>query len=458
MAREKKDVVQFRWAVEGKEDPHAGYLKLTREDLPMADFSDDELANYAALHYNRSEQQEHEVMLGQLYDTTEHVPKIAFMTAIQQRVRWLSRQLAIAQGTYPVQPKVTLDSELLKGPIMGHYADGIIDLADSLGENRSAKKALITDGGVDTLSEALGKDRFGFRYRKAGLYWQQNAGHFYKAFGLAHWTLNMPKVTTVVRDVLPGVTITEVTKALTDPDSVVRWDAYVALVHRLLEEGNKYIPFTEDVINAEGMLVRSRFHASGRTVGGPTGTVGEAVCEEPPFDVDVKGVQVRGREPQLFNDVVVVGGGNSRGHLAQLRDYGYLSVEASVFPGVKKARDDSELTDDEKKNPHSYWFKEVNELHTKLGLNSLMVDHRQAESRIRRLAKDVDFHLVQDALGAGAKYIDRLIALRKVRKAVDKAIAESQQKVRNQFGDLGIEDPKPMTTLPSSLIPKDQDK
>lgn len=291
MAREKKDVVQFRWAVEGRNDPFAHYLDRSRDDLPMADWSDDELANYAFMHYNRSEQQEMDVLLAQVHGTTEHVPKIAFMTAVKERIRWLSRQLAIAQGTYPSGPNLTLDPELTKGPIPGHYADDLID-----------------------------------------------------------------------------------------PETVKPYD------------------------------------------------------------------------------VVVVGAGNSRGHLAQLRDYGYLSVEASVFPGVKKARDDSELTDDEKKNPHSYWFKEVNELHTKLGLNSLMVDHRQAESRIRRLAKDVDFHLVQDALGAGAKYIDRLIALRKVRKAVDKAIAESQQKVRDQFGDLGIEDPKPMTTLPSSLIPKDQDK
>jgi len=101
MSTEKKPAPGFRWLEEGKEDPFARYCDRPFDELPMADWTSDELANYGFMQYNRSMDEEAAILVGQLDGSTDHVPKIAFMTAIQQRMRWLSRQLAMANGTYP---------------------------------------------------------------------------------------------------------------------------------------------------------------------------------------------------------------------------------------------------------------------------------------------------------------------------------------------------------------------
>lgn len=96
--KERRAVVDMRWLAEGREDDFVRYLERCREDLPMADWSDDELANYAFMHYNRDMNTEVAVMMN---PEGEHYPKIAFMTATKERIRWLSRQLAVAEGRYP---------------------------------------------------------------------------------------------------------------------------------------------------------------------------------------------------------------------------------------------------------------------------------------------------------------------------------------------------------------------
>lgn len=91
-------VVDMRWLHEGTPDPFPEYHLRVREDLPMASFSDDALANYAFMNYDRDMNTEVAVMMN---PGGPHYPKIAFMTSIKERMRWLSRRLAIAEGRYP---------------------------------------------------------------------------------------------------------------------------------------------------------------------------------------------------------------------------------------------------------------------------------------------------------------------------------------------------------------------
>lgn len=89
-----KDPVGLRWLVEGKEDPHAYYAGLTRSKLSMKDISDDELANmvYMDIEVDRARDMEN-IFAGK-------PSSIAILTSVKERLRWLSRQLAIAEGRY----------------------------------------------------------------------------------------------------------------------------------------------------------------------------------------------------------------------------------------------------------------------------------------------------------------------------------------------------------------------
>lgn len=76
------------WRADGDVDPHAGHYDGERASLALGDYTDDELANGAFLNYDRP-LPFHEMvnpMPGQ------HMP-IVWMTAVKERIRWLSRAL-----------------------------------------------------------------------------------------------------------------------------------------------------------------------------------------------------------------------------------------------------------------------------------------------------------------------------------------------------------------------------
>jgi hypothetical protein len=90
-------VVDMNWLTNGEKDPFPKYASRTRDSLCMTDMSDDVLANYAFLNYSRSEDDELKALLSMGVIPT----KIAFMTAVKERLRWLSRRVAILEGRYP---------------------------------------------------------------------------------------------------------------------------------------------------------------------------------------------------------------------------------------------------------------------------------------------------------------------------------------------------------------------
>lgn len=106
MSNDKMPVVDMRWLANGEPDQFADYLKRNREDMPMADFSDDELANAAFMHYGRAPEVEMAMMVKHHEEKTLHLfhSRIGIMTAVKERLRWLSRRVAVLEGRYPGVP------------------------------------------------------------------------------------------------------------------------------------------------------------------------------------------------------------------------------------------------------------------------------------------------------------------------------------------------------------------
>ena len=69
-------VVDMRWLHEGTPDPFPEYHLRVREDLPMASFSDDALANYAFMNYDRDMNTEVAVMMN---PGGPHYPKLSLI-------------------------------------------------------------------------------------------------------------------------------------------------------------------------------------------------------------------------------------------------------------------------------------------------------------------------------------------------------------------------------------------
>ena len=94
------------WRAEGQADPHAGHYDGERATLAMGNLTDDQLANAAFMFYNDDPSLQtlsdrwlphwpfyndypslQDVMDGKAF------PPIAYMTAVKDRIRWLSRSL-----------------------------------------------------------------------------------------------------------------------------------------------------------------------------------------------------------------------------------------------------------------------------------------------------------------------------------------------------------------------------
>lgn len=75
-----------QWRADGETDPHGNRYNCERASLAMGHLTDDELANGAYLNYDRFPPPS-EILAG-----NAHSP-IAWMTAVKDRIRWLSRML-----------------------------------------------------------------------------------------------------------------------------------------------------------------------------------------------------------------------------------------------------------------------------------------------------------------------------------------------------------------------------
>lgn len=96
-----------RWHVSGDKDPHAGSYDCERAKLSLGQYSDDELANGAFLNYDNRHLDIHRILAN---EPGYHSP-IMWMTAVKDRIRWLSRKLEEAEQ------KIAQLSKTPSGPI-----------------------------------------------------------------------------------------------------------------------------------------------------------------------------------------------------------------------------------------------------------------------------------------------------------------------------------------------------
>lgn len=81
------------WREKGDADPHGDRYACERAALAMGNLTDDELANGAFMNYDRP------LDIDALMQRRPgYHPPIAWMTAVKDRIRWLSRKLEEAQG------------------------------------------------------------------------------------------------------------------------------------------------------------------------------------------------------------------------------------------------------------------------------------------------------------------------------------------------------------------------
>ncbi len=90
------------WRQKGEPDPHGKRYDCERAALCMGDLTDDELANGAFLNYDRRPSMEDLIAR----KPGVHMP-IAWMTAVKDRIRWLSRKLeeSLAPPAAPIPPQ-----------------------------------------------------------------------------------------------------------------------------------------------------------------------------------------------------------------------------------------------------------------------------------------------------------------------------------------------------------------
>ena len=85
-----------RWAAEGVPDPHGDRYACERAALTLGDLTDDELANGAFLNYDRP------LNIRAIQEgRADYHPPIVWMTAVKDRIRWLSRALEQANAAAP---------------------------------------------------------------------------------------------------------------------------------------------------------------------------------------------------------------------------------------------------------------------------------------------------------------------------------------------------------------------
>lgn len=89
-----KSTPAAQWREKGEADPHGNQYDCERAALTLGTMTDDELANGAFLNYDRRPS------IQDLLDGKGFMP-IVWMTAVKERIRWLSRALVKTTETAP---------------------------------------------------------------------------------------------------------------------------------------------------------------------------------------------------------------------------------------------------------------------------------------------------------------------------------------------------------------------
>jgi len=99
-------VVDLKWLAQGEEDPHPRYVEIGRDDLAGAHLlSDDELAYSLSMMSTISDEQDAARMVDSHRNGGDYIHKSLLGEIAKDRLRWLSRRIAVLEGRYPGSDK-----------------------------------------------------------------------------------------------------------------------------------------------------------------------------------------------------------------------------------------------------------------------------------------------------------------------------------------------------------------
>lgn len=218
MTVEKNDVVDLKWLRDGKEDPHPRYVDYKREDLSGAHLlSDDELAFQISMMSTISDEQDMKLMLNSHRNGGDYISKGILVEVAKDRIRWLSRRVAVLEGRYPGKeaPKQETVSQLPK------HKDAYIEAMNKARLERQiplllAFLGLDTNSTIDDVRASLTK------------------------FGLLH--IDVLRVLIAIGSSL-------------EKEYEKRWHFYVHLVKDFLKAG-LYVPYWDDEYTVDQKLAK----------------------------------------------------------------------------------------------------------------------------------------------------------------------------------------------------------
>lgn len=224
---DKNEVVDLRWLANGEEDPHPRYVGLPREELMGAHrLSDDELAYQVSMTGIVSREEDGLKLMaahrrGEVYLTQNTICEMA-----KDRIRWLSRRVAILEGRYP-----GVDANLQ--PVVNETVE---DSQEVLAEARLNKH-------LSYLCDALYFPETPNRSMLIRVAEERGLG--YKMADL-----------NIVFGYEPPISYSK------------RWHVYVELVRHLLKKHQVYVPFEEDEFELKDkfslvVITKSKYFGSG---------------------------------------------------------------------------------------------------------------------------------------------------------------------------------------------------
>lgn len=99
---QERTVVDMQWLANGEQDPHPRYIKIGRDDLAGTHLlSDDELAYSLAMMSTISDERDTAMMIDSHRTNGDYISKSTLGEIAKDRIRWLSRRVAVLEGRYP---------------------------------------------------------------------------------------------------------------------------------------------------------------------------------------------------------------------------------------------------------------------------------------------------------------------------------------------------------------------
>lgn len=232
MSNQERDIVDLKWLRDGEPDKHPEYVKMGRDELAGAHLlSDDELAYSLAMMSTISDERDTAMMIESHRTGGDYISKSLLGEIAKDRIRWLSRRVAVLEGRYP---GVDAPKPVQKVPEPLQQAEGDA-YARAVAEARLERQTPLLAG-------LLGLTNANFDIR--------TLPQLLESKGIK---IEAIKIATALGYVLTNY-----------PEK--RWQIYVGVVRELLKVGI-YIPFFDDVYAVKGnelVITKSKFLASGK--------------------------------------------------------------------------------------------------------------------------------------------------------------------------------------------------